>query len=156
MFSSKNGTSLSVNNLHNRSWKPLLKVARLPNIRFHDLRHTCATLLLSKGVHSKLVQESDASTDEYPLAWLAEAMREPPEIRDPEPLEDDSPDLDLESPVERVRRERREWADFFEKYPHLNVHPDDDAPPSEDERECPYCGEFTHEVVCPSCGEVLP
>ena len=57
VFSSKNGTSLSVHNLHNRSWKPLLKDAGLPNIRFHDLRHTCATLLLSKGVHPKLVQE---------------------------------------------------------------------------------------------------
>jgi integrase len=29
----------------------------LPNIRFHDLRHTCATLLLCRGVHAKLVQE---------------------------------------------------------------------------------------------------
>ena len=29
----------------------------LPDIRFHDLRHTCATLLLGKGVHVKLVQE---------------------------------------------------------------------------------------------------
>ena len=57
VFSSKNGTSLSVHNLHNRSWKPLLKDAGLPPIRFHDLRHTCATLLLSKGVHPKLVQE---------------------------------------------------------------------------------------------------
>jgi integrase len=28
-----------------------------PNIRFHDLRHTCATLLLSRGVHAKVVQE---------------------------------------------------------------------------------------------------
>ena len=26
-------------------------------IRFHDLRHTCATLLLGKGVHPKFVQE---------------------------------------------------------------------------------------------------
>jgi len=25
--------------------------------RFHDLRHTCATILLSRGVHAKLVQE---------------------------------------------------------------------------------------------------
>jgi integrase len=57
VFSSKNGTSLSVHNLHNRSWKPLLRDAGLPDIRFHDLRHTCATLLLSKGVHPKLVQE---------------------------------------------------------------------------------------------------
>jgi integrase len=26
-------------------------------VRFHDLRHTCATLLLSKGFHPKIVQE---------------------------------------------------------------------------------------------------
>src|SRR5215212_1831230 len=39
------------------SFKPLLKKASLPDIRFHDLRHTCATLLLGKGVHAKFVQE---------------------------------------------------------------------------------------------------
>jgi integrase len=37
--------------------KKLLKKAGLPNIRFHDLRHSTATLLLSKGVHPKVVQE---------------------------------------------------------------------------------------------------
>jgi integrase len=26
-------------------------------VRLHDLRHTCAILLLSRGVHPKLVQE---------------------------------------------------------------------------------------------------
>jgi integrase len=34
-----------------------LRKANLPHIRFHDLRHTCATLLLSKGTHPKFVQE---------------------------------------------------------------------------------------------------
>lgn len=29
----------------------------LPHIRFPDLRHKCATLLLSKNVHPKFVQE---------------------------------------------------------------------------------------------------
>ena len=29
----------------------------LPVIRFHDLRHTCATLLLQAEVHPKVVQE---------------------------------------------------------------------------------------------------
>lgn len=29
----------------------------LPLIRFHDLRHTCATLLLLQGEHPKVVQE---------------------------------------------------------------------------------------------------
>src|ERR687896_678284 len=43
-------------NIVNRHFKPLLKRAALPNIRWHDLRHTCATLLLGRGVHPKLVQ----------------------------------------------------------------------------------------------------
>jgi integrase len=29
----------------------------LPHVRLHDLRHSCASLLLSKKVHPKLVQE---------------------------------------------------------------------------------------------------
>ncbi len=29
----------------------------LTDIRFHDLRHTCATLLLTRGVHPKVVSE---------------------------------------------------------------------------------------------------
>lgn len=37
--------------------KALLKKAGLPEIRFHDLRHSAATLLLSEGVHPKVVQE---------------------------------------------------------------------------------------------------
>lgn len=35
----------------------LLRKAGLPHIRFHDLRHSVATLLLSRGVHPKVVQE---------------------------------------------------------------------------------------------------
>ena len=58
VFCTRVGTSVSVHNLHNRSWKPLLKKAGLPlDTRFHDLRHTCATLLLTRGVHPKTVQE---------------------------------------------------------------------------------------------------
>jgi integrase len=38
-------------------FKPLLKQAGLPQIRFHDLRHTCAALLLSKNVNPKVVSE---------------------------------------------------------------------------------------------------
>ena len=37
--------------------KKLLNKAGLPDIRFHDLRHSAATLLLSEGVHPKIVQE---------------------------------------------------------------------------------------------------
>ena len=44
-------------NLIRRSFHPLLERAGLPRIRFHDLRHTAATLLLTSGVHPKVVQE---------------------------------------------------------------------------------------------------
>jgi integrase len=37
--------------------KRLLEKAGLPEVRFHDLRHSTATLLLSEGVHPKVVQE---------------------------------------------------------------------------------------------------
>jgi integrase len=51
------GTLINLTNLRKRSFAPLLERARLPKIRFHDLRHTCATLLLSENVHPKYVQE---------------------------------------------------------------------------------------------------
>jgi integrase len=57
IFSSEIGTPINPENLVKRSFKPLLKQAGLPEIRFHDLRHTCATLLLGRGVHPKMVQE---------------------------------------------------------------------------------------------------
>ena len=35
----------------------VLKKARLPHIRFHDLRHSYANLLLKAGIHPKIVSE---------------------------------------------------------------------------------------------------
>src|SRR3712207_9543353 len=57
VFATKTGTPINPSNLRLRSFAPLLKKAGLPHIRFHDLRHTCATLLLSRNVHPKYVQE---------------------------------------------------------------------------------------------------
>lgn len=57
IFATETGTIINPSNLRNRSFKPLLKRAGLPLIRFHDLRHTCATLLLSKDVNAKVVSE---------------------------------------------------------------------------------------------------
>jgi integrase len=51
------GRPLNPNNLRQRSFFPLLARAGLPRIRFHDLRHSCATLLLSEGVHPKIVSD---------------------------------------------------------------------------------------------------
>jgi len=57
IFATETGTIINPSNLRNRSFKPLLKGAGLPPIRFHDLRHTCATLLLSNDVNAKVVSE---------------------------------------------------------------------------------------------------
>jgi integrase len=38
-------------------FKKLMERAELPRIRFHDLRHTFATLMLQNGEHPKVVQE---------------------------------------------------------------------------------------------------
>jgi integrase len=51
------GKPIRKSNLRRRSFEPLLQRAGLPRIRFHDLRHTAATLLLAEGVHPKIVQE---------------------------------------------------------------------------------------------------
>ena len=40
-----------------RQFKALLTAAKLPNIRLHDLRHSCATLLLAQGVSPRVIME---------------------------------------------------------------------------------------------------
>ena len=57
VFATESGSPINPSNLRNRSFKPLLRRAGLAGICFHDLRHTCATLLLTRNVHPKLVQE---------------------------------------------------------------------------------------------------
>jgi integrase len=57
VFTTEVGTLINPSNLRKRSLCFLLERAGLRRIRFHDLRHTCATLLLSKNVHPKYVQE---------------------------------------------------------------------------------------------------
>jgi integrase len=49
VFATTIGTPLEAQNIINRHFKPLLRRAGLPNIRWHDLRHTAATLLLARG-----------------------------------------------------------------------------------------------------------
>jgi integrase len=57
VFAGEGGNPINPSNLRNRSFAPLLERAGLPRITFHDLRHTCASLLFQRNVHPKIVQE---------------------------------------------------------------------------------------------------
>jgi integrase len=58
VFCDSKGTPIGYHNLIRRYWKPLLRKAGLPDsTRFHDLRHTTATLLLAQNVNPRLVQQ---------------------------------------------------------------------------------------------------
>ncbi len=56
VFTNDYGDFISVDKLL-RHFKALLVKAGLPHMRFHDLRHSAATILLTMGVHPKVVQE---------------------------------------------------------------------------------------------------
>jgi hypothetical protein len=57
VFTSTIGTPLDERNVR-RAFKAVLKAAGLPTLRIHDLRHTTATLLLTQGVHPRVVMET--------------------------------------------------------------------------------------------------
>jgi integrase len=57
VFANEVGRPIAAGNLLKRSFEPLLTRAGVPRIRFHDLRHSAATLLLEQGIHPKIVSE---------------------------------------------------------------------------------------------------
>lgn len=52
----ENGAPFNPDSLSS-AWRRLLKSKGLPTVRFHDLRHAHATLMLLQGVHPKVVSE---------------------------------------------------------------------------------------------------
>lgn len=50
------GTPLNPSNVR-RTFARLINLSNVPKIRFHDLRHTHATLLLSRGINVKIISE---------------------------------------------------------------------------------------------------
>jgi integrase len=58
VFPSEFGSLFNPSNLRNRSFRRIKARAGVrEDLRFHDLRHTCATLLLREGVNPKVVSE---------------------------------------------------------------------------------------------------
>ena len=56
IFPSKFGTPFGTMGLQ-KDFKKMLKAANLPNIRFHDLRHTAASLMLNHGISALVVSK---------------------------------------------------------------------------------------------------
>lgn len=57
VFTSPKGHPLRKPNFRRNIWYPALAEAGLPEgLRIHDLRHTCASLLISQGAHPKAIQ----------------------------------------------------------------------------------------------------
>ena len=57
VFTDEFGEPLTGSRITERRLRPLLRREGLPPIRFHDLRHTAATLMLTAGVNPKVVSE---------------------------------------------------------------------------------------------------
>jgi integrase len=68
VFTSGVGSGLEPRNLH-RAFKAMLTKAGPPDIRFHDLRHNAASLMLAQGVPLRVVMEvlGHSSIGVYPL-----------------------------------------------------------------------------------------
>lgn len=56
VFSTRSGTPIDPSGLPS-AWGRIVRAANLPHLRFHDLRHIHATLMLLGGVHPKVVAE---------------------------------------------------------------------------------------------------
>ena len=56
VFCQKDGKPLDPRNFI-KIFKSIIKKAKLPEIRFHDLRHTFSTLSLEAGVPAKTIQD---------------------------------------------------------------------------------------------------
>lgn len=62
VFTNGTGGPFAVNVL-DAQFRRLIATAGVPKIRFHDLRHTCATLMLANGEHPKVVAERLGHSD---------------------------------------------------------------------------------------------
>ena len=57
IFPLPNGNPYDPRVIHKNAWPTTLKEAKLPHMRLHDLRHTCAALWIDLGEHPKFIQQ---------------------------------------------------------------------------------------------------
>ncbi|HEV7564547.1 MAG TPA: site-specific integrase [Microbacteriaceae bacterium] len=59
VFTTVRGTPVRHSNFYGEHFQPavLRVLPRKPGFRFHDLRHTCAGLLIAQGAQAKVIQE---------------------------------------------------------------------------------------------------
>ncbi len=71
MFATTRGRPLDYHNVVKRQFHRSLEATGLRRIRFHDLRHTCAAMLINQGVTPKYIQRQlrhasiDTTFDRY-------------------------------------------------------------------------------------------
>lgn len=77
MFTTPTGQSLDASN-SSRGFHGSLRAAGLPNQRFHDLRHACATLRLEQGeelaVFSRILGHASITTTANVYGHMSQAM----------------------------------------------------------------------------------
>lgn len=56
VFTDTDGGPLRKCNFHRKTWAPLRKKMNLDGLHFHDLRHSCASMMLADGVNVKAIQ----------------------------------------------------------------------------------------------------
>lgn len=77
VFTTTVGSPLNPSNVRSRSFLAVLERAGCPKIRFHDLRHTAATLMLSQGVQARVLQDVLGHADiRMTLGTYAHVLRE--------------------------------------------------------------------------------
>jgi integrase len=63
LFPGEGGTLLDPNNFMRRLFKPAAAAAAFPELTFHDLRHTGASLMIAAGCHVKVIAEQMGHSD---------------------------------------------------------------------------------------------
>ena len=63
LFPSASGTPFDPNNFMSRLFKPAAAAAGFPELTFHDLRHTGASLMIAAGCHVKVIAEQMGHSD---------------------------------------------------------------------------------------------